>query len=356
MSAERRSRPAILAVDGGNSKADAVMVDRAGAVLGLARTVAPSNVGRSDGSWEAFAEVIAAAAQRAGLEPGVGPLAQLGVFCLAGADTSREERSLERALSRRGWTTAAIVRNDTVAVLRAGTDRGWGIGVVCGAGINAVGVGPTGRTVRFAALGELSGDLAAGGEWVGTAALGAAVRARDGRGTRTVLERIVPAHFDVADAETLARAMYRDRIPSERLVELPPAVFRAAGDGDVVARGILDRLADEVVAMATAAINRLRVADTDVDVVLGGGMFRSDDGAFLERIRDGVEADAPRARTFTLTVPPVVGAVLLGLDRIGASAKARARVRDTVSHRSLAAMNGTGRRKRVARVGAAEEV
>ena len=355
MSLERRRRPAILAVDGGNSKADALVVDRAGNVLGAARTVAPSNVGRSNGSADLFDKVIAAAARRAGLEPAARPLASLGMFCLAGADTAREERGIERALSRRGWTRDTLVRNDTLAVLRAGTDRGWGIGVVCGAGINAVGVGPSGRTVRFAALGELSGDHAAGGQWVGRAALGAAVRALDGRGERTVLERIVPEHFGASNAEALARAMYRDRISSERLVELPPAVFRAAADGDTVARGILDQLADEVVAMATAAITRLRVVDADVEVVLGGGMFRSHDPVFLERIRAGIGAIAPRATMTTLTVPPVVGAALLGLDRIGASRKARARVRDAVTHRSFAADRARSR-KRVARVPATKEV
>jgi len=355
MSPERRSRPAILAVDGGNSKADALIVDRAGNALGLARTVAPFNVDRFDGSVDAFGEVIAAAAKRAGLDPAARPLARLGVFCLAGADTAQEERALERALTRRGWTTASTVHNDTVAVLRAGTDRGWGIGVVCGAGINCVGVGPKGRTVRFAALGELSGDLAAGGQWVGRAALGAAVRARDGRGARTALERIVPTHFGMSNAEALARAMSRERISSDRLAELPPAVFGAAADGDAVARDILNQLADEVVAMAAAAITRLRVADTDVEVVLGGGVFRAGGPAFLDRIRAGIEAVAPRATTIPLSVPPIVGAAVIGLDRIGASLRAKARIRETVGHRSFGG-GRTGPRRRAVRIPASKEV
>jgi N-acetylglucosamine kinase-like BadF-type ATPase len=355
MSPERRSRPAVLAVDGGNSKADALLVDRAGNALGLARTVAPFNVDRFDGSVDAFGEVIAAAAKRAGLDPAARPLARLGVFCLAGADTTQEERSLERALTRRGWSPTNAVHNDTVAVLRAGTDRGWGVGVVCGAGINCVGVGPNGRTVRFAALGELSGDFAAGGQWVGRAALGAAVRARDGRGPRTALERIVPAHFGMSNAEALARVMFRERISSDRLAELPPAVFAAAAGGDQAARDILNQLADEVVAMATAAIVRLRLTDTDVDVVLGGGMFRNDDPVFLDRIRAGIEAVASRATTIPLAVPPIVGAALLGLDRVGASSRAKARVRSTVGHRSFAGSR-TGSGRRSAPIPAAKEV
>ncbi|HEY7280962.1 MAG TPA: BadF/BadG/BcrA/BcrD ATPase family protein [Actinomycetota bacterium] len=319
--------PAILAVDGGNSKTDAVIVDAAGRVLGLARTVAPSNVGRSNGSVDVVDATIAAAARRAGLDPVRRPVARTGVYCLAGADSRADERSIGRALERRGWTDGLEVRNDTVAVLRAGTERGWGVGLVCGAGINCIGIGPTGRTARFAALGELSGDLAAGGEWIGRAALGAAVRAQDGRGPRTVLERTVPRHFGLARPEAVSRAMYRDRIPSDRLVELSPAVFGAAAGGDEVARDILDRQADEVVVMVAAAISRLRLASTDVDVVLGGGVFRARDRAFLDRIRAGIAVVAPAANVSTLGVPPVLGAVLLGLDAVGASASAGARVR-----------------------------
>ncbi len=326
-----RRPPAILAVDGGNSKTDAVIADAAGRVLGLARTIAPSNVGRSNGSVDVVDETIAAAARRAGLDPARRPVARTGVYCLAGADSRGDERAIGRALARRGWTAGLEVRNDTVAVLRAGTDRGWGIGLVCGAGINCIGIGPAGSVARFAALGELSGDLAAGGEWIGRAALGAAVRAQDGRGPRTALEETVPRHFGMARPEALARAMYRDRIPSERLVELPPAVFRAAGRGDGVAREILDHQADEIVAMVGAAIARLRLASTDVDVVLGGGVFQARDRVFLDRIRAGVAAVAPAANVIKLGIPPVVGAVLLGLDLAGASARAGARLRAAFS-------------------------
>ena len=78
----------------------------------------------------------------------------------------------------------------------------------------------------------------------------------------------------------------------------------------MVARGIVDRLADEVVAMAGAMIRRLRLGRLDPDVVLGGGVFRTREPGFHQRIRDGVAAVAPRAQVVPLTVPPVAGAAL----------------------------------------------
>jgi N-acetylglucosamine kinase-like BadF-type ATPase len=330
---ERRGRPAILAVDGGNSKTDAVLVARSGAVLGAARSRGSSNVGLGTSrSVDALGEAIMRACLEAGLSPNGRPLADTGVYCLAGADLPVDERRVARALAARGWTAASVVRNDTFGVLRAGTDRGWGVAVVCGAGMNCVGLAPNGRAVRFPALGDLSGDWAAGGEWLGLTALGVAVRARDGRGEPTVLERLVPEHFGLRRPAEVMEAMYVGRLDRDRLLELPPLLFAAAAQGDPVARGIIERLADEVVAMATAAIRRLRLASRDVEVILGGGVFRNEDGDFLERIQAGVRSTAHRAEVHKLDAPPVLGAGLIGLDRVGASARAAARLRTALTH------------------------
>ena len=318
----RGARPAVLAVDGGNSKVDAVLIGRAGGVLGAGRQGRASS---GDGT-EPLSEAIRAACSDAGRPADGRPVAPVGVFCMAGADFPVDERRIARALAAGRWADRAVVHNDTFAVLRAGSHRGWGVAVVCGAGMNCLGLGRDGRHVRFPAFGPLSGDLAAGGEWVGLAALGAAIRARDGRGPRTALERAVAEHFGAARPETVMQAMYRGRISQRRLMELPPAVFDAAVSGDEVARAILDRLADEVVTMATATVRRLRAQREEVEVVLGGGVFRARDPAFLARIEAGVRAVAARAVVRVLRAPPVLGAALMGLDEIGASARAQSRL------------------------------
>jgi N-acetylglucosamine kinase-like BadF-type ATPase len=327
--------PAVLAVDGGNSKTDAVVVDRAGRVLGVARWVGPSNVGRGDGAMRHLEEAVRSAAADARIRSGSVPIAQVGVYCLAGADFPIDERRIGRALERRGWTSRTVVRNDTFAVLRAGSERGWGVGVVCGAGMNCLGVAPDGRMVRFPALGPLSGDFAPGGEWVGLTALGSAIRARDGRGPKTALEQAVAQHFGMARPEAVMNAMYRGRIALDRLTELPPVVFDVAMSGDAVARAILDQVADEVVAMATAAIRRLRLVGEDVDVVLGGGMFHAQDPAFVGRIERGVHDVAPRARVAGLDAPPVLGAALIGLDEIDAGDGAASMMRASLDRETI---------------------
>jgi N-acetylglucosamine kinase-like BadF-type ATPase len=302
----------VLAVDGGNSKTDVAVVDREGGLLAAVRGPTSSHqaVGLTAG-LERLAGQVADATARAGLDR----RPQLAVYTLAGADTKADLRRLSRALTDRGFAERDVIRNDAFGALRAGTDRGWGVVVICGQGVNAAGVAPNGRTFRLDALGEISGDWG-GGTDVGWQGLAGAVRARDGRGPRTRLEQEVPAYFGLRSPAAVTSAMYRGEIPETRIGELSPVVFATAADGDAVARAVIDRLADEIVVMAGAMIRRLRLTGLDPDVVLGGGVFRTRDAQFYERIRSGVERIAPRARLVRLEAPPVAGAALLALDQL----------------------------------------
>lgn len=345
MSATRR-RPAILALDGGGSKVDAVLLSKAGTVLGAVRWRGSTYEGMDDHghSLDGVAKAVAKVCADAGLDPERAPVADLGVYCLAGADLPADDRRILRGLRKRGFTVEDVLRNDTFAVLRAGTEHTWGVGVVCGSGTNCTGVAPGGRIFRFPAVGGISGDWGGGYE-IGETALWHALRAEDGRGERTSLRSVVPAHFGLKRPRQVMEALYFNRMGHERVSELPPVVFRAAAQGDTVARSIVDRQAEEVVTMAGTAIRRLRMTALDVDVVLGGGIFRNRFEPFFEQIREGLARVAPRARVVVLTAPPVVGAALLALDRAGAPRAASRRVRATLTHERLTAETAPARRE-----------
>jgi N-acetylglucosamine kinase-like BadF-type ATPase len=126
----------------------------------------------------------------------------------------------------------------------------------------------------------------------------------------------VPRQFGFSRPIDLTRAIELGSVPEARLRELSPLVFQVARRGDAVARSIIDRLADELVAMAGAMIRRLNVTRRDPDVVLAGGVFNALDDDFETRIAAGVHAVAPRATIRRSDAPPVLGAALLGLDRL----------------------------------------
>jgi len=322
-----RPPAAVLAIDGGNSKTDVALVAADGTLLALATGGGSNPQGLGiDRAMEVLGGLVEEAAARADLDPARRPLAAHGAACLAGADLPVEEERLQRAVHAAGWARNTRVANDTFALLRAGSERPWGVAVVCGAGINCVGVAPDGRQARFPSLGRISGDWGGGGD-LAEEVLWWAVRSEDGRGPRTALELAAAAHFGLGTVADLTEAIHLERIPLQRLRELTPVLFRVAAAGDDVARGLVDRLADEVVVMATVALRRLGLLDDDVDVVLGGGVLTARDPTLLGRIDDRLAAAAPRARTRVTTVPPVVGAALLGLDRSGAGPEAERRLR-----------------------------
>jgi N-acetylglucosamine kinase-like BadF-type ATPase len=130
-------------------------------------------------------------------------------------------------------------------------------------------------------------------------------------------------------------AVYFGRIEETRLAHLAPLVFDEAAAGDTVARGLEDRQADEIVLLATTAIRRLRMRDLDVEVVLGGSIFRNRDERFFDRIAAGLSAVAPKASVHRLTGPPLIGAALIGLDAVGATGAARRAARGRLTHERL---------------------
>jgi N-acetylglucosamine kinase-like BadF-type ATPase len=316
----------VLAVDGGGVKTDVALVDSSGAALSLVRG------GRSqahylgvEGTVEVLEGLLDEAIARAGLDKLERPVAAMAQILLAGADLPEDISALRAGIEPQNWSERVAIDSDMPALLRAGTDRGWGVAVVCGTGINCLGRALDGREARFLSFGQVSGDWGGGGD-IGLSALAAAVRAADGRGPSTVLENAVPAHFGLSDPFQVARAVHLDEMPIIRLGELAPVVL-AARDSDAVAAGLVRRLADEVISFARAALCRLELSEADADVVLGGRVLRSVPPSVIEAIARGVAEVAPAARVRVARSEPIVGAALLGMDAIGADPGAKARAR-----------------------------
>ncbi len=175
MSADSAER-IVLAIDGGNIKTDVALVADDGRLLSLVRGGGSSpHILGFHPSVELLSGLVAsahAAARRAATDgrtsdgvtgsspahpgatgPTLEPIADIARVLLAGADLPEEVVELQTAFGALGWAPQLVVENDTLALLRTGTDRGWGVAVVCGGGINAVGIAPDGRAARFPALG-----------------------------------------------------------------------------------------------------------------------------------------------------------------------------------------------------------
>ncbi|WP_328338808.1 N-acetylglucosamine kinase [Streptomyces violaceus] len=312
----------VLAIDAGNSKTDVAIVTADGEVLATARGAGfrPPAVGL-DTAMNTLADTVTQALTTAGLTSVTHVSA-----CLANADFPVEEDQLATELRARAWGTTVTVRNDTFAILRAGVAEPRGVAVVCGAGINCVGMHPDGRTARFPALGRVSGDW--GGGWgLSEEAMWHASRAEDGRGPATALSRTLPAHFGLPSVYALIKALHLGQVAQSRRHELTPVLFATAADGDTIARMIVDRQAEEVVSMAVVALTRLDLVDEPTPVLLGGGVLAAEHPQLNTMIQNLLADRAPKAIPQVVTASPVLGAALLGLDGVGAREGAQGRLR-----------------------------
>ena len=253
------------------------------------------------------------------------PVADVGIFCLAGADLPADDRRLlawvrAERLGRRADPAQRHVRR---APRRHRPHRGASASSAASAR-TAAGVAPDGRVARFPAIGPISGDWGGGGELGGLAAWHA-IRSEDGRGPKTAFQRSVPAYFGfrtarAADGGDLLRP---DR--EERLAELAPLVFEEATGGDAVARELVDRQADEIVAdgdhgdppaadARTSTSTSCSAAASSATATLG-----SSPGSTT-----GSSRYAPEATVRRLTAPPIIGAALIGLDAAPRDGRPRA--------------------------------
>jgi N-acetylglucosamine kinase-like BadF-type ATPase len=317
-----------LAVDGGNSKTDVVLGTAEGAVLAYARGEGTcyQNIG-----LELTMSRLRALVAQARAEAGVGDVVfdRADVF-LAGADLAPEIERLTRSVAAEGWAGELRLDNDTLALLRAGTDAPDAVAVVCGAGINCAGRRADGRMARFPSLGFISGDWGGGGH-LALLALWHAVRGEDGRGPGTALSAAVADHFGLSTAEDVTAALHLGSLERRRLPELSPILFAVAAAGDPVAAGVVERQAGEIVALATVAARRLDLLDSPFAVVLGGGVLRAGHPALIGPVTDAILAAAPKATVTVVSAPPVLGAALSALDALDAGPEAHRALRERLA-------------------------
>lgn len=322
----------ILAVDGGNSSTDAALVAADGTLLAHARGPGANHqTSGPDAPRRVIGALVARLAAEAGLDPTL-PVAEHGWFYLAGADLPGEVDMLRRVVTDQGWVHDAVVDNDTFALLRAGSEAPDRVAVVCGAGINCVGVSGAGGVVRFPALGRVSGDWG-GGTDLGAEALWLAARDEDGRGAATALREAVTEHFGMSSVAEVSVALHLGELPAGRLHELVPVLLGLARAGDALCAEVVARQGNEVALLAVVALSRLELLDSPVDVVLGGGVLASGDELLLSAVRGHVLGIAPKAVFRVVREPPVVGAALLGLDATGACDQVRRRAREALLRR-----------------------
>jgi N-acetylglucosamine kinase-like BadF-type ATPase len=310
----------IVAVDGGGSKTDAVAFSREGALI--ARASGPGSSPHFLGLEAAVRRVDELVRDVAG----ECPVIQANLY-LSGVDFPAEIADFMEAIADYAWSsTTTVVSNDLFALLRAGTAAPNAVAVVCGTGINAIGIREDGAVARFAALGDISGDWG-GGTGIGEQALWHVARAADLRGPATSLSAVLPGVYGRSTVDEVIQALHMGDIAYADLGRLSPLVFDHSDAGDPIARSLVDRQATEIALMARSCVERLGMQNIDVPIVIGGGVLSGRNPRLLTGIETRLADVIPRSTLIHITRSPIEGAALLALESAGAGVSVLERAR-----------------------------
>ncbi len=299
-----------LGADLGGTKTHVVIADEAGCAVGFGES-GPGNhqtVG-FDGMYNTLREAVDGALNQAGLQ--AKDIAGAG-FGIAGYDWRSEKPKMAEVISKFGFSAPYEMVNDSIPGLVAGSEEGWGVGLVSGTGCNCRGWDKNHqREGRVTGYGITMGEAAGGSELVFRAMQLVGFEWTQ-RGPKTALTQAFMQHTGAKDIEDLLEGYTEEYYAIGAAAA--PLVFEVARQGDAVALDLIRWAGQELGQMANGVIRQLGFEALDFDVVLAGSMFQG--GALLiDPLRETIQQLAPGARLVRLTVPPVIGAVLIGMEQ-----------------------------------------
>lgn len=202
------------------------------------------------------------------------PLAGVALGMPGYGEAERWTRDITRVCRETFGDTPYGVFNDVRLALEGAFEGGPGVIVLSGTGSMVWAKDARDREARVGGWGTLFGDEGSAYA-LGVAALKAVSCALDGRGPETLLTDIILEHL----GETSLWSLYAfiDRQPdSQRAViaSLAREVSTAADRGDVVALGLFDRAASELLEHIGAAFEKLELPPA-TPIAYAGGTFGS---------------------------------------------------------------------------------
>jgi N-acetylglucosamine kinase-like BadF-type ATPase len=275
----------VLGIDGGGTKTDIALVDRAGRVLRRSRAAGLDPTGESD--WQAVLNGIAAE---------IGPVA--GVVLGLPYHGEIAAISQEQAqVAARVFGAGARVLNDVEVAFGGALCGAEGVLILAGTGSMAWARGPLG-THRVGGWGDLFGDEGSA-FWIGREALGRVSQALDGRRSDRGFARVLLARIGIAPEGLIAWA-YGLQPQRAGIAGLAAEVSALAQAGEAEAQELMEQAAGH---LADHGLTAARLCGTGGPWSFAGGVMQDPQVMRLLTVLMGSAPQPP-------VLPPVGGAVL----------------------------------------------
>lgn len=292
-----------VAVDGGGSKTDAVVIDGTGNVMGWGR-------GGSAHGFYSPPEAVAEA-MRVSLGTALGDI-QGGEFWLS--TSFHDQRAVAETLAAHGVLQGHAPSGETQMAF-AQAQQEWGMVVLSGTGSFVFALTASGQARHYGGMGPILGDYGSAYA-IGLYGLRAAFASRWTQSRRTSLETAIPPAYGLPDLRALFDRVYGPGLSRREIAAAARIVDREAEAGDRVATNCLLGAADELATLAHDAITELALQDVAFPMI-GVGSVASKSRLWWQRFCDRVHEIAPAAEPILPRVRPVVGGALLALREMG---------------------------------------
>jgi len=300
-----------LGIDVGSSKTHALIVDETGTCVGFGRSGGGNHQGVGyDGLKKVLQETFEGAVNMSGVKNAEIVGAGFGV---AGYDFPSDREFHLGIISKLGLSCPVEVVNDGVNGLLAGATRGIGVNVTAGSSNNCRGRNANGGE------GRIVGNGIEFGEYGGAYEIAA-------RGLQMVnyawIKRIPPTSLTGIYLEALGAKDPLDLVEGisygkyHLFPYLATRVFDAAREGDTAAIDVFRWAGEELGWLAVSVARQIGMEDDEVEVIQSGSVFEAGE-LITEPMRALVQKYCPHARLIRLDGPPVVGAVVLGMEQAG---------------------------------------
>ncbi|MDR1497806.1 MAG: hypothetical protein LBS59_05265 [Puniceicoccales bacterium] len=308
--------PIYAGVDGGGTKTRALVVAPDGHcvahAIGESSNINTAGVASAADNMES---VLAKAAEKNGLAPNYAAV----FFGMAGVNDSTAARLVTNLVNQ--FSTVKMsgfeVANDTRALHAATFGVGSGIVLIVGTGSKCYGRTNDNREWEAGGVDYLVSDEGSAHD-IAVRGIKAALRAADGRGPATALERIIFTALRLSEYGEISQRIHQDSLENPgqpmtkaEIAALAKYVTQACSEGDAVARQVVVDALDSVIETVVAVAHKLGFSPEGLQVGITGGVILNEPGAsiFKERLQKAL----PGAKTLVPRIPPVAGAAIRAL-------------------------------------------
>ncbi len=311
-----KSNRFVIGMDGGGTKTAAIIAALDGTII-AEHVAGPSNfqtIGVETAAQTIFS-LINECCRSANCAPSHIQALTLG---LTGAGRVADQKRMADGLKKYSRAQGVllkkvIVESDARIALEGAFNGRPGIILIAGTGSIAFGKDIKGAIHRVGGWGRILGDEGSG-YFIGRCGITAVTRFIDGRGTKTLLAKLVADTFHLADQTDIITAVYKNNFD---VASVAPLVLEAAAKKDRVSLLIIEQAAAELtdhVRALTAAllpVSRKKIK-VKIPVSFIGGLIAND--TLLRRmLTEQLTATLPHIHITEPMSPPAFGAVVMSL-------------------------------------------